>query len=83
MSHPQTQCSACSNTSNRHPPGDVCHNCGAGIMRASPGAHETLDVVFTRETRRRAQCRTCKGTGRDPASDTAYWLTCPECGGGS
>lgn len=26
-------------------------------------------------------CRTCKGTGRDPMSDTMNWLPCPTCRG--
>ena len=26
-------------------------------------------------------CRICEGTGRDPMSDNANWLTCSHCGG--
>lgn len=27
------------------------------------------------------RCNTCRGTGRDPLSDNANWLPCPQCGG--
>ena len=45
----------------------------------------TLDIA-ERSAQREAgrdpdACKICEGTGRDPMSDNADWLTCSHCGG--